>query len=80
MPVSGGYVRIVCGVPAAVLPLPARLLLADRRAARVFRSAGTGLSDRADSLRRNVGGPCHGLHAGRVHPGAGGAAFGTGFG
>ena len=36
MPVSGGYVRIACGMPAAVLPLPARLLLADRRAVRCF--------------------------------------------
>lgn len=56
--------------------LQTQLLYADRRAfGRVDQSAGTGLFDRADHVRRTFGGICYGLSAVDVPAGAGGPAF-----
>ena len=69
---AGGHFR--------TLSLQTQLLYADRRAfGRLDQSAGAGLFDRTDHLRRPFGGICHGLPVVDVSAGAGGPTFDTDF-
>lgn len=69
---AGGHFR--------TLSLQTQLLYADRRAfGRLDQSAGAGLFDRTDHLRRPFGGICHGLPVVDVPAGAGGPTFDTDF-